>query len=60
MQMQTDITAAGAEAPPETVAQIKGIAAKRHNAAIEALEAHAARFNEQVKAYKARDKEKKS
>jgi len=60
MQMQTDISAAGAEAPPETIAQIKAINAKRHNAAVEELEAHAARFNEQVKAYKTRDKEKKS
>ena len=60
MQMQTDISAAGTEAPPETIAQIKAINAKRHNAAVEELESHAARFNEQVKAYKGRDKEKKS
>ena len=60
MQMQTDITSAGAEAPAETIAQIKAINAKRHNAAVEELESHAARFNEQVKAYKTRDKEKKS
>jgi len=60
LQMQTDISAAGAEAPPETVAQIKAINAKRHNAAVEELEQHAARFNEQVKVYKSRDKEKKS
>jgi len=60
MQMQTDITAAGADAAPETIEQIKAINAKRHNAAVEELEAHAARFNEQVKAYKTRDKEKKS
>jgi len=60
MQMQTDISAAGAEAPPEAVAQIKAINAKRHNAAVEELESHAARFNEQVKVYKSRDKEKKS
>jgi hypothetical protein len=60
LQMQTDISAAGAEAPPETIAQIKAINAKRHNAAVEELESHAARFNEQVKTYKTRDKEKKS
>lgn len=60
MQMQTDITAAGADAPPETIEQIKAINAKRHNAAVEELEAHATRFNEQVKAYKSRDKDKKS
>jgi hypothetical protein len=60
LQMQTDLSAAGAEAPPETIAQIKAINAKRHNAAVEELESHAARFNEQVKTYKTRDKEKKS
>src|SRR5690606_24765343 len=56
MQMQTDISNAGADASPETISQIKAINAKRHNAAVEELEAHAARFNEQVKAYKAREK----
>ena len=56
MQMQTDITNAGADATPETIAQIKAINAKRHNAAVEELESHAARFNEQVKVYKTRDK----
>lgn len=56
MQMQTDITNAGAEAPPETIAQIKAINAKRHNAAVEELESYAARFNEQVKVYKGREK----
>jgi hypothetical protein len=60
MQMQTDIAAAGADAPPETVAQIKSINAKRHDAAVDELQSHAARFNEQVKVYKTRDKEKKS
>lgn len=60
MQMQTDLSAVPADAPPETVEQIKAINAKRHNAAVEELEAHAARFNEQVKAFKTRDKEKKS
>lgn len=60
LQMETDIAAAGAEAPADQVAQIKAINAKRHNAAVEELEAHAARFNEQVKTYKTRDKEKKS
>lgn len=56
MQTQTDISNAGADASPETIAQIKAINAKRHNAAVEELEAHAARFNEQVKVYKARSK----
>jgi hypothetical protein len=56
MQMQTDIAAVGAEAPADQVAQIKAITAKRHNAAVEELEAHATRFNEQVKAFKAQNK----
>ncbi len=60
MQVQTDISAAGMEATKETIDQIKAISAKRHNAAVEELQAHAARFNEQVKVYKARDKGKKS
>lgn len=56
MQMETDIAAAGTEAPADQVAQIKGIAAKRHNAAVDELEAYAARFNEQVKSFKAQNK----
>ncbi len=56
MKMESDIAAAGAEAPADQVAQIKAINAKRHNAAVEELEAHAARFNEQVKAFKAQKK----
>lgn len=56
MEMQARIDAAGAEAPPDQIAQIKAIQAKRHNAAVEELEGHAARFNEQVKVYKARSK----
>lgn len=56
MEMQSRIDAAGADAPPDTIAQIKAIQTKRHNAAVEELEAHAARFNEQVKVYKAREK----
>lgn len=56
MEMQARIDAAGAEAPADQIAQIKAIQAKRHNAAVEELEANAARFNEQVKAYKTRTK----
>jgi hypothetical protein len=60
-EMNTRIEAAGPDAPPEQVEQIKAIHTKRHNAAVEELEANAARFNEQVKVYKARDsKAKKS
>jgi hypothetical protein len=56
MEMNARIEAAGPDAPPEQVAQIKAIHTKRHNAAVEELEAHAARFNEQVKTFKAREK----
>jgi hypothetical protein len=56
MEMNSRIEAAGPDAPADQVAQIKAIHTKRHNAAVEELEAHAARFNEQVKAYKAREK----
>ena len=56
LQMQTDISNAGSDAPAATIAQIKAINSKRHNAAIEELEAHAARYNEQVKEFKTRQK----
>jgi hypothetical protein len=56
MEMNARIEAAGPDAPADQVAQIKAIHTKRHNAAVEELEANAARFNEQVKTYKARDK----
>ena len=55
-EMNTRIEAAGPEAPADQVEQIKAIHTKRHNAAVEALEQQAARFNEQVKVFKARDK----
>lgn len=56
MEMQARINAAGADAPADQITQIKAIQTKRHNAAVEELEAHATRFNEQVKAYKSREK----
>lgn len=55
-EMDTRIEAAGPDAPADQLEQIKAIHTKRHNAAVEELEATAARFNEQVKAYKAREK----
>ncbi len=39
---------------PEIAAQREALHVKRHNAAVEAMEGVAARFNEQVRAYKAR------
>ena len=55
-EMNSRVEAAGPEAPPEQIEQIKAITTKRHNAAVEELEAHATRFNEQVKIFKAREK----
>ena len=55
-EMNTRIEAAGPDAPADQVEQIKAIHTKRHNAAVEELEATASRFNEQVKVYKAREK----
>ncbi|AMN45962.1 hypothetical protein ACG33_02305 [Steroidobacter denitrificans] len=56
MEMNARIEAAGADASKSQIASIRAIHSKRHNAAVEELEAHAARFNEQVQAYKARPK----
>jgi hypothetical protein len=55
-EMNTRIESVGPDASPEQVEQIKAIHTKRHNAAVEELENIAARFNEQVKVYKAREK----
>jgi len=55
-EMNARVEAAGPDAPVDQIESIRAIHSKRHNAAVEELEAHAARFNEQVKAYKAREK----
>jgi hypothetical protein len=55
-EMNQRVEAAGPDAPADQIEQIKAIHNKRHNAAVEELEAHAAQFNEQVKVYKAREK----
>jgi hypothetical protein len=57
-EMKDRVQAAGTEAPADQVEQIKAIHAKRHNAAVEELEAVAARFNEQLRAYKTRTTKK--
>lgn len=56
MEMNARLEAAGADAPKSQLASIRAIHSKRHNAAVEELEAHAARFNEQVQIYKTRPK----
>ena len=55
-EMNARVEAAGPDAPAEQIEQIKAIHTKRHNAAVEALEQTASRFNEQVKTFKAREK----
>ena len=57
-EMNARVEAAGPDAPADQIEQIKAIHTKRHNAAVDALEQQAARFNEQVKVFKARDKDK--
>ncbi|HJY40064.1 MAG TPA: hypothetical protein VJ303_02480 [Steroidobacteraceae bacterium] len=55
-EMNARIEAAGPDAPAEQIEQIKAIHNKRHNAAVDELEQTAARFNEQVKTFKGREK----
>jgi hypothetical protein len=55
-EMNARVEAAGPDAPAEQLEQIRAIHTKRHNAAVDALEQTAARFNEQVKTFKSRDK----
>jgi len=50
------VQAAGPDAPKDQIDQIKAIHTKRHNAAFDELQSNVSRFNEQVKAYKAREK----
>lgn len=57
-EMNARVEAAGPDAPADQIEQIKAIHTKRHNAAVDALEQQAARFNEQVKVFKSRDKDK--
>jgi hypothetical protein len=55
-EMNARVEAAGPDAPAEQLEQIRAIHTKRHNAAVDALEQTAARFNEQVKTFKACEK----
>jgi len=59
-KMNADIASAGPDASSDVIAQIKAINAKRHNAAVQELEDSVARFNEQVRTFKAKAKEEKS
>jgi len=57
-QMNVAISNAGPEASAELIQKIKDNNVKKHNDAVATLESHAARFNEEVRAFKSRDKEK--
>lgn len=47
--------AAIASPTPEQIKQIKGIQTAKHNAAVDELEAYAAKFNTQLKAFKSKN-----
>lgn len=53
------IAKAGDKLKPEQKTDMQRIAAQKHNAAVDQAQAIADRFNEQVKAYKARTADKK-
>lgn len=56
LQTESDAQIAALPDPtPEQIRQIKGIQTAKHNAAVDELEAYATRFNEQLRAYKARN-----
>jgi hypothetical protein len=55
-EVQARIAEGGQDMKPEQVDQIKAIQSKRHNAAVDDLQSRATLFNEQVKAFKARQK----
>ena len=55
-EKQATITSMGADAPKDQLEQINSIHNKKYNAAVQELEQRAANFNEQVRAYKNRNK----
>ena len=55
-EKQATLSAMGPEAPKDQIQQINSIHNKKYNAAVQELEQRAANFNEQVRAYKDRDK----
>jgi hypothetical protein len=58
-ELDEKIKSAGDKLKPEQKADMQKIEAQKHNAAVDQLQSVAERFNEQVKAYKARAAEKK-
>ncbi|MET0659499.1 MAG: hypothetical protein ABW110_15235 [Steroidobacteraceae bacterium] len=55
-EKQSTLSSMGPDAPKEQVQQINSIHSKKYNAAVQELEQRAANFNEQVRAYKNRNK----
>lgn len=59
-ELDEKITKGGDKLKPEQKSDMQKVEAQKHNAAIDQLQSVADRFNEQVKAYKARTADKKS
>ncbi|MET0988769.1 MAG: hypothetical protein ABW034_25555 [Steroidobacteraceae bacterium] len=55
-EKQSTLSSMGPDAPKDQVQQINAIHSKKYNAAVQELEQRAANFNEQVRAYKERNK----
>jgi hypothetical protein len=55
-EKQAKLDSMGADAPKEQIQQINAIHSKKYNAAVQELEQRAANFNEQVRAFKGRNK----
>lgn len=55
-EKQAQLNSMGPDAPKEQIQQINEIHSKKYNAAVEELEQRAANFNEQVRAFKSRNK----
>ncbi|MBV9345991.1 MAG: hypothetical protein JO341_14920 [Gammaproteobacteria bacterium] len=58
-ELEVSIATAGDSLKPQQKTDMQKMEAQKHNAAIDQLQSVADRFNEQVKAYKARTAEKK-
>jgi len=59
-ELDDNIAKAGDSLKPQQKADMQHVEAQKHNAAIDQLQSVADRFNEQVKAYKARGTDKKN
>jgi hypothetical protein len=59
-ELDDAIAKAGDQLKPERKTEMQKVEAQKHNAAVDQLQSVADRFNEQVKAFKARQADKKS